>query len=416
MLQVLGSSWALLLGILLLMIGNGLQGTLLGIRGGIEGFTTFEMSVVMSAYFAGFLVASRVTPELIRRVGHVRVFAALGSFISAVLILYPVAADPWAWTLLRAVIGFCFCGVYITSESWLNNAASNENRGKALSLYLLAQMAGIVAAQGILVLGDPGGFVLFIIPSVLVSISFAPILLNAAPSPAFESTKPMSLPNLIRVSPLACMGMFLLGGVFAAQFGMSAVWGTQAGLTVPQISLFVTVIYVGGLVLQYPIGWISDRMDRRQLILILSVLGGIGGLIGAVAGGVFGLYLVAGFVIGGLSNPLYALLLAYANDYMAREDMPAASAGFLFINGTGAIAGPLVTGWIMGAVGSWGYFLFIGLLMFGLAGYTAWRMQRRKRKGRTGDAGFVAVVPTASPVAVEAAQDVYRTQKTEARP
>jgi MFS family permease len=415
MLQVLGSSWALLLGIMFLMIGNGLQGTLLGIRGGIEGFTTFEMSVVMSAYFVGFLVASRVTPELIRRVGHVRVFAALGSFISAILILYPVATDPWVWTLLRAIIGFCFCGVYITSESWLNNAASNENRGKALSLYLLAQMAGIVAAQGILVLGDPGGFVLFIIPSVLVSISFAPILLNNAPSPAFETTKPMSLPNLVRVSPLACMGMFLLGGVFAAQFGMSAVWGTQAGLSVPEISLFVTVIYVGGLVLQYPIGWVSDRMDRRQLILILSVLAGIGGLIGAVAGGLFPLYLLSGFIIGGLSNPLYALLLAYANDYMEREDMPAASAGFLFINGTGAIAGPLITGWIMGSVGSWGYFLFIGLLMFALAGYTAWRMQRRKRRARTGEGGFVPVVPTASPVAVAAAQDVYHAQK-EAKP
>jgi MFS family permease len=415
MLQVLGSSWALLLGIMFLMIGNGLQGTLLGIRGGIEGFTTFEMSVVMSAYFVGFLVASRVTPELIRRVGHVRVFAALGSFISAILILYPVATDPWVWTLLRAIIGFCFCGVYITSESWLNNAASNENRGKALSLYLLAQMAGIVAAQGILVLGDPGGFVLFIIPSVLVSISFAPILLNNAPSPAFETTKPMSLPNLVRVSPLACMGMILLGGVFAAQFGMSAVWGTQAGLSVPQISLFVTVIYVGGLVLQYPIGWVSDRMDRRQLILILSVLAGIGGLIGAVAGGLFPLYLLSGFIIGGLSNPLYALLLAYANDYMEREDMPAASAGFLFINGTGAIAGPLITGWIMGSVGSWGYFLFIGLLMFALAGYTAWRMQRRKRRARTGEGGFVPVVPTASPVAVAAAQDVYHAQK-EAKP
>jgi MFS family permease len=221
----------------------------------------------------------------------------------------------------------------------------------------------------------------------------------------------MSLKNLIRVSPLACMGMFLLGGVFSAQFGMSSVWGTQAGLSVPQISLFVTVIYIGGLVAQYPIGWISDRMDRRQLVLILSVLGGIGGLIGAVAGGLFPLYLVAGFIIGGLSNPLYALLLAYANDYMARDEMPAASAGFLFINGVGAIAGPLVTGWLMGAVGSWGYFLFIGLLMFALGGYTAWRMQRRKRRGRTTDSGFVTVVPTASPVAVAAAQQVYQSQR-----
>ncbi len=385
MLEVLRNSWALLLGILMLMIGNGLQGTLLGIRGGIEGFSTLQMSVVMSAYFAGFLVASRATPELLRRVGHIRVFAALGSFISAVLILYPVVTQPWAWTCLRAVIGFSFCGVYITAESWLNNAASNENRGKALSLYMLAQMVGIVAAQGILVLGDPSGFVLFIVPSVLVSISFAPILLSVAPTPSFEATKPLALRKLIEISPLSCVGMFLLGGVFAAQFGMSAVWGVRAGLSVGEISLYVSVVYVGGLVLQYPIGWASDRMDRRQLILILAAVGGIGGLIGTVASGYYLLYLVAGFMLGGLSNPLYALLLAYANDYMAREDMPAASAGFLFINGVGAIFGPLITGWLMGRVGSWGYFLFMALLLFTLAGYSVWRMTRRSRKGLVAD-------------------------------
>jgi MFS family permease len=194
---------------------------------------------------------------------------------------------------------------------------------------------------------------------------------------------------------------------------MSAVWGTQAGLTVPQISLFITVIYVGGLLAQYSIGWVSDRMDRRVLILILAVIGGVGGLLGAVASGYFPLYLLAGFVIGGLSNPLYALLLAYANDYMAREDMPAASAGFLFINGVGAIFGPLITGWLMETVGSWGYFLFIAVLMFALGGYTAWRMKRRKRRGRIGEGGFVAVTPSASQVAVEAAQEVYLDRQDE---
>ena len=137
MLQVLRSSWALLLGMLLLMIGNGLQGTLLGVRGGLEGFSPFTMSVVMSAYFVGFLGGSRMTPDLIRRVGHVRVFAALASFISAVLILYPVITEPAVWALGRVVIGFCFSGVYVTAESWLNNSATNENRGKALSLYMI---------------------------------------------------------------------------------------------------------------------------------------------------------------------------------------------------------------------------------------------------------------------------------------
>ena len=139
MLQVLGSAWALLLGLMLLMVGNGLQGTLLGVRGGIEGFSTFEMSIVMSAYFLGFLGGSRMAPEMIRRVGHVRVFAALGSFISAVLILYPVWANPWVWTLERVIIGFCFSGVYVTAESWLNNAASNENHAPATRAMRVVQ-------------------------------------------------------------------------------------------------------------------------------------------------------------------------------------------------------------------------------------------------------------------------------------
>ncbi|MCK4712482.1 MAG: MFS transporter, partial [Marinosulfonomonas sp.] len=207
MLQVLKSSWALLLGMMLLMVGNGLQGTLLGVRGGLEGFSPFTMSIVMSGYFVGFLGGSRATPELIRRVGHVRVFAALASFISAVLILYPAIPHPVAWALGRVVIGFCFSGVYVTAESWLNNSATNENRGKALSLYMIVQMAGIVTAQGLLATGDPSGYNLFVISSVLVSISFAPILLSISPTPAFDTTKPMSLRKLYHLSPLSCVGM-----------------------------------------------------------------------------------------------------------------------------------------------------------------------------------------------------------------
>ena len=237
MVQVLSRSWALLLGMMLLMVGNGLQGTLLGVRGGIEGFSTFEMSFVMSAYFAGFLVGSRVAPQMIRRVGHVRVFAALASFVSAILILYPAFTNPVAWACGRIAIGFCFSGVYVAAESWLNNSADNSNRGKALSIYMIVQMFGIVSAQALLAIGDATGYALFIVSSVLVSISFAPILLSVAPTPAFETAKPMPLRTLIETSPLSCLGMFLLGGVFSAQFGMSAVYGTAAGLSVTQISL-----------------------------------------------------------------------------------------------------------------------------------------------------------------------------------
>ncbi len=405
MFDVLKTSWALFLGMLLLMVGNGLQGSLLGVRGGLEGFSTFEMSVVMSAYFAGFFGGSRMAPAMIRRVGHVRVFAALGSLISAVLILFPVITDPVAWALLRVTIGFCFSGVYVTAESWLNDAASNDNRGKALSVYMIVQMAGVVAAQGLLALGDPSGFVLFIIPSVLVSISFAPILLSISPTPAFQQTKPMSLSELFRVSPLGCVGIFLLGGVFGAQFGMAPVYGTEAGLEVGPISAFLGTLYAGALVFQYPIGWLSDRMDRRGLILSVALVGGLFAMLGAVLGSVFAVLLAVAFVVGGMSSPLYSLLIAYTNDFLDPDDMAAASGGLVFLNGLGAIAGPLIAGWLMGQAGPGGFWLLIGVLMLALAGYALYRMTQRPATPVEEASAYLGIAPTASVVALEAAQE-----------
>ena len=406
MFQVLSRSWALLLGMMLLMVGNGLQGTLLGVRGGIEGFSTFNMSIVMSAYFAGFLGGSRLAPKMIRRVGHVRVFAALASFISAILILYPAFAHPVAWVLGRVVIGFCFSGVYVTAESWLNNSADNTNRGKTLSVYMIVQMFGIVCAQVLLVMGDAGGYALFIVASVLVSISFAPILLSISPTPAFETTKPMPLKTLIETSPLGCFGMFLLGGVFSAQFGMSAVYGMAAGLTIVQISMFVSSIYVGALLMQYPIGWFSDYIDRRVVILIVAAVGGVMSLVGFLFDHYFGVLLVVAFVIGGTSNPLYSLLIAYTSDYLEADNMAAASGGLIFINGMGAIMGPLVTGWMMDVFGTQAFFMVIAVLMLTLTGYAGYRMTQRSRDGIE-DGAYAAVMPSASPVAVEVASEYY---------
>ncbi|GGH56495.1 MFS transporter [Frigidibacter albus] len=403
MFEVLRNSWALLLGVMLFMLGNGMQGTLLGIRGGIEGFSTLQMSVVMSAYFAGFLFGSRMTPELIRRVGHVRVFAALGSLISAVLVMYAVAPDWIAWTLMRVVIGFSFSGVYITAESWLNNASTNENRGQALSAYMIVQMIGIIAAQGLMAFGDPSGFILFVIPSVLVSLAFTPILLSAGQAPAFESTKPLSFRRLYEASPLGCVGMFLVGGIFAALWGMASVFGTQAGMTVPQISLFIAAIYLGGLVLQYPIGWASDRMDRRKLIVAMTLVAAAVMIVPVLVDVPFSVLLVVAMVAGGVSNPLYSLLVAYTNDFLDNSDMAAASAGLLFINGLGAIGGPLLTGWIMAQMGPSGFFLYIAALMLLLAAYAGYRMTRRPALASDQTGAFAALSPTASSLAVEAA-------------
>ncbi|MGI3167948.1 MFS transporter [Pseudooceanicola sp. C21-150M6] len=404
MVQVLKSAWALLLGLMLLMVGNGLQGTLLGVRGEIEGFSTFEMSIVMSGYFLGFLGGSRAAPEMIRRVGHVRVFAALGSFISAILILYPTIADPVAWTIGRVLIGFCFSGVYVTAESWLNNAATNETRGQALSLYMLVQVLGIIGAQGLLLVADPSGFVLFVIPSVLVSIAFAPILLSVQPTPAFERTAPMNLRQLFAVSPLACVGVFLLGGAFSAQFGMAAVYGSQAGLTLVQISGFIATFYVGATFFQFPLGWLSDRMDRRRLIMLVSAVGTAGAVIGILFGSFYGL-LVAAFFVGGMSNPLYSLLISHANDFLEPAEMASVSGGMLFLNGLGAISGPLATGWIMTALGPSGFWVFIAVLLLVLTLYALYRMTQRPAPKIEDTGAYTPVMMSATPVAVEAAQE-----------
>lgn len=407
MLQVLSSAWALLLGMCLLMVGNGMQGTLLGIRGGIENFSTFEMSIVMSSYFVGFLGGSRMAPGMIRRVGHVRVFAALASLISAVMILYPTFPNVIVWSLGRVLIGFCFSAVYVTAESWLNNAATNENRGQALSLYMIVQTLGIVIAQALLLSADPSGFVLFVIPSVLVSIAVTPILLSITPTPAFDTTKPMRIRELVSYSPLGCVGMFLLGGVFSAQFGMASVYGAEAGLTVAQISLFVAMFFVGSVILQYPIGWISDRMDRRGLIVVVSLIGAGGSVLGMLLGHIFPLLLVSAFVVGGMSNPLYSLLIAHTNDFLEHEDMAAASGVLVFINGLGAILGPVITGWMMGtALGPGGFYLFTAGLFVALASYAAYRSTRRAGVPVDETGNYVAIYPSATTVAVEVAQEV----------
>jgi len=406
MFRVVSGAWALLLGMMLLQVGNGMQGTLLGIRGVIEGFSTLQLSIIMSWYFVGFLVGSRMAPGMIRRVGHVRVFAALGSMISAMMILYPTVIDPWAWSLFRAVIGFCFAGVYVTAESWLNNSATNETRGKALSLYMIVQMVGLVSAQAVLVLADPAGYVLFVIPCVLVSLAFAPILLSVGPTPSFDTTKPLSLLQIMKISPLGCVGMLLTGGVFAAQFGMAAIYGSQAGLSVAQISTFVAAFYVAALVAQYPLGWLSDRMDRRLLIAVVSLVTGIGAMIGMLLGADFRFLLLAAVLVGGSSNPLYSLLMAHTNDFLDRDDMAAASGGMVFINGLGAIVGPLMVGWMMGVMGPGGYFLYMAILMFALVAYAIYRMTRRAAPDMSPRDGYAPVMASSSPIAVEYAQEV----------
>ena len=403
MLVAIRNSWALLLGMLLLMIGNGLQGTVLGVRGEAEGYSGVTLGLIMSAYFIGFLGGTQVAPKLLRRVGHVRVFAALASLISAAFILFAALVDPIAWFLLRVLVGFCFSGVYVVAESWLNDGASNETRGQTMSAYVTAQMLGIVIAQGLLNVADPNQYELFVIMSVLVSVSFAPILLSSSPVPMFEATRRMSVKRLIEASPLGCVGMFLLGVIFACQFGMGAVYAAERGLSTLEISIFIGTIYVGGVVCQPPIGWISDRMDRRLLIAILTLTGAAACLIVPITGGSFTALVVAAFILGATSNPLYSLLVAYVNDYLEHEDMASASAGLIMLNGIGAMGAPLAVGYLMDEVGADAFFFMIGTSFAAITAYALFRMTQRAATPIAETGPMVAITPISSQVSVDAA-------------
>ena len=239
-----------------------------------------------------------------------------------------------------------------------------------------------------------------------MSIAITPILLSITPTPAFDTTRPTKLTELMQFSPLGFVGMFLLGGVFSAQFGMASVYGAQAGLSVAQISTFVSVIFIGALVTQYPIGWLSDRMERRKLIIAVAAVGASGAVIGALLGGRYEFLLVAAFIMGGASNPLYSLLLAHTNDFLEPDQMAGASGGMVFVNGLGAIAGPLITGSAMDLIGPSGFFIFCFSLFAALVLYGLYRTTRRSALSAEETGSYATVVPTGGALAVELAQEL----------
>ncbi|MEN2494168.1 MAG: putative MFS-type transporter YcaD [Hyphomicrobiaceae bacterium hypho_1] len=405
MLHVLNSVWALLLGIVLILMGMGMQTTLISVRGTIENFSPNTLAIIIAAYFFGYLLGARLAPKLIRKVGHVRVFAAMGSIISASLIAFEILVSPFAWIIIRFCLGFCMSGVYVTSESWLNNIASNTTRGQLLSAYMLSQTTGVVLAQGLLTFGDAQQATLFIVASILVSLSFAPILLSVTPAPSANIIKPMSLFELYKKSPLGTIGILLLGIVYSAKAGIGAVYAIQAGFSIEQTALFVAIMWIGSLILQYPIGWLSDQIDRRTLIAFLALIGVTASLIGYTSEYMISLLMVAAFFVGGIASPLYSMFIAHTNDFLRTDEMASASGGLIFVFGLGAITGPIITGQMMHLIGPQGFWLMLLIVLISMALYTIWRIISRSAPSLEDAGPYVTILPISSPVALEAVQE-----------
>ncbi len=393
-------AWALLLGMALIMLGNGLQGTLLGVRATLEGFATTVTGFVMTGYFAGFLVGSVLAPRIVARVGHIRVFAALASLASASALIHAVFVDPWSWGAMRLVTGFSFAGLYVVAESWLNDRATNETRGQILSVYMVVAYGGMTVGQLLLNVADPGGFTLFVLISVLVSLALVPIALTASPAPAFDAPMRVGLAQLYRISPLGVLGGFGTGIANGMMFGMGAVYARAAGLSVGEVSLFMGLILLGGMLLQWPVGQASDRFDRRKVIIAVTATGAGLSLLLALAPaistqGKLGLV----FLLGGMVLPMYSLCGAHMNDHLEPSQMVAANSGYVLVNGLGASLGPVTVSLAMAAAGPGGFFVALSAVLGAIVLFAVWRMTQRPAVPAQDRTHFVSMPPRASPIA-----------------
>ncbi|WP_081859174.1 MFS transporter [Desulfohalovibrio reitneri] len=408
------SVWVLLFGICLLMLGNGLQGSLLGVRATQEGFGGGLTGLVMSGFFAGFLLGSRWTPSAVRSVGHVRVFAALASVASVSILVHAVFVTPLVWGVMRFLTGLCLAGVYVVAESWLNDRAGNGSRGQLLAIYMVVTFLGMGGGQFLLNAADPGGAELFILASVLISLAVVPMLLTAAPVPESGAVDPVGLRRLFQVSPLGTVGTFVAGITNGTVFGMGAVYAHQAGLSVAEVALFMGVLIAGGAVFQYPVGMLSDIFDRRVVIMgVAFAAAGVAVAAQWAAGWSEGWLLALVGLFGGLALAVHSLCLAYTNDSLYSSEMVAASSGLVLVLGAGSILGPPVVGWLMDVLGPGGFFWWLALVHVAIGLYTLWRIVYHSGTPAEEQGPYVAMPAQASQFATEAAEEVYAEQEEE---
>jgi len=386
---------ALMLSVAILVIGNGLQGTLVGVRAGLEGMSQEVIGLVMSAYFLGFAIGSVLSPRLINRVGHIRTFAALASITSAVALAFIIVITPAAWIVLRMLHGACYAGLVIVAESWLNAATDRNRRGRVLAIYNIVLMAAWISSQPLLTVAAPSGFLLFCVVSICLSLALVPITLGRVTVPGVVTATRASLGRLYAISPIGVATVFAIGVCTSAFWGMGAPLAHAIGFTDSQIAAFMAVTMLGGLTLQWPLGWLSDYLDRRLVIVGACLTAGVFALlIAETIGDGLPRILAFCFVYGACSFPLYSLCVAHVNDHVDLNELVAVASGLILVFGIGSILGPVVGSVVMGQIGPAGLFVFTGVVLFAAAGYGFVRIIRQAPVPASVKEIFVAVPKT----------------------
>lgn len=353
----LASISALLISLFMAALGNGLQGTLVAIRAGLENFNDETIGIIMSSYFVGYMIGAVVVPKYVERVGHIRTFAAMASIASAATISHLLIIEPISWGFFRAVNGFCIAGLALVIESWLNGHAVIENRGQILSIYGLVVVVAIGLGQLLLNIADPGNFFLFCIVSIIISLSLVPVSLTHSVAPTITGLSRFNLPRLLKITPLGVIGTMITGMTMSAYLGMGPTFAQRTGLNTAGISVFMATIMTGTLVLHWPIGRLSDRVDRRVVIALVTLANGMVCL-GFISWNIsaLGVLLPLSFLLGGFGQPLYALCVAHVNDNITTDEILSTASSLLLVFSFGSSLGPFLASLIMGQISPKGLF------------------------------------------------------------
>jgi len=419
MVKIIRNSWALFAGYIIIMISHGFQGNLLGIRAVLENFNFIATGTMMSGYFVGYFIGANIIPNLISKVGHIRVFAAFASMASLSSLVHVVFVDPIVWTLARFLTGFSMIGILTIVESWLNDRATNKTRGKVLSLYMLLTFSGFALGNLLLNVSSPKNYEPFILISLLFSIALIPILLTKRKPPTFKKISSIKIKELFKISPFGSFSTFCSGFIFSAMFTMLSVYAVTMNLSVFEISILLFSVTLAGAIFQWPIGSLSDKHDRRIVIIGCCIFSSIFAVLSIAASGLsFENLIIEKMIIlsyssmdkiklfifiillSGMTLPLFALNLALVNDYIPKEKFVAAGAGLNMIFGLGAIAGPIICSILMNFLGPNGFFIHLLIFFIINACFGIYRMSRRKYEDNP-DSTFTPLPKDITPLGIE---------------
>lgn len=398
--QIARSIASLLAAVGLLMLGSATLGTLVSVRLAEAGSSAIAIGLVTAAYYAGLTAGSLQAHRIVLRVGHIRAFSAFASAFSAAALLHVMALELPVWAVLRLLEGFCMAGLYICIESWLNDRATPQTRGQVLSLYMVTLYAGMGIGQQLLNLPDPNGTLRFVTISILLSVALIPVALTRSPAPTLPDIRSFGFARLYQASPLGVAAAFIGGAVSGAIYGLAPVFGARSDFGLAGTALFMTVIIFGGVVLQWPLGKLSDRFDRRTVIIGISAALTLISLAMIAAAGLGGqaMLLTITLLFGGLSFTLYPLAVAHTNDHIDKADLVAASGGLILANSAGATIGPLMASLVMSGIGPSGLFGFTAAAALAATLFGLWRVRMRPPPAAEAQGPFVGL-PGTTPIA-----------------